>query len=43
MWCRRCSSKACGRAFSLLFKNKMLLLVTLANLLGALGFGANFG
>lgn len=28
-------------SFSLLFKNKMLLLVTLANLLGALGFGAN--
>lgn len=28
-------------SFSLLFKNKMLLLVTLANLLGALGFGSN--
>lgn len=28
-------------SFSLLFKNKMLLLVTLANLLGSLGFGAN--
>lgn len=28
-------------SFSLLFKNKMLLLVTLSNLLGALGFGAN--
>ena len=28
-------------SFSLLFKNKMLLLVTLANLLGALGFGVN--
>lgn len=28
-------------SFSLLFKNKMLLLVTVANLLGSLGFGAN--
>lgn len=28
-------------SFSLLFKNKMMLLVTLANLCGALGFGAN--
>ncbi len=28
-------------SFSLLFKNKMLLLVTLANLLGAFGFGVN--
>lgn len=28
-------------SFMLLFKNKMMLLVTLANLLGALGFGAN--
>ncbi len=28
-------------SFSLLFKNKMLLLVTIANLLGSLGFGAN--
>lgn len=28
-------------SFLLLFKNKMLLLVTLANLCGALGFGAN--
>lgn len=28
-------------SFSLLFKNKMLMLVTLANLLGSLGFGAN--
>lgn len=28
-------------SFMLLFKNKMMLLVTLANLFGALGFGAN--
>lgn len=28
-------------SFALLFKNKMMLLVTLANLLGALGFGVN--
>lgn len=28
-------------SFSLLFKNKMLMLVTLANLLGAVGFGGN--
>ena len=28
-------------SFSLLFKNKMLMLVTAANLLGSLGFGAN--
>lgn len=28
-------------SFSLLFKNRMLMLVTLANLLGSLGFGAN--
>lgn len=28
-------------SFSLLFKNKMMLLVTLANLCGSLGFGAN--
>ncbi len=28
-------------SFSLLFKNRMLLLVTLANLFGAVGFGAN--
>ncbi|MCC8074153.1 MAG: MFS transporter [Clostridiales bacterium] len=28
-------------SFSLLFKNKMLMLVTLANILGAFGFGAN--
>jgi len=28
-------------SFSLLFKNKMMLLVTLANLFGALGFGGN--
>lgn len=28
-------------SFSLLFKNKMLLLVTVANLFGSLGFGAN--
>ncbi len=28
-------------SFSLLFKNKMLMLVTLANLLGAVGFGVN--
>ncbi|MGN0522388.1 MAG: MFS transporter [Eubacterium sp.] len=28
-------------SFSMLFKNKMLLLVTLANLLGSIGFGAN--
>lgn len=28
-------------SFSLLFKNKMLLLVTLSNLLGAFGFGGN--
>ena len=28
-------------SFALLFKNKMMLLVTLANLCGALGFGAN--
>lgn len=31
--------KTLGESFSLLFKNKMLLLVTLSNLLGALGFG----
>lgn len=30
-----------AESFSLLFKNKMMLLVTLANLCGALGFGAN--
>lgn len=30
-----------GESFSLLFKNKMLLLVTLANLFGALGFGSS--
>lgn len=30
-----------AESFALLFKNKMLLLVTLANLFGALGFGAN--
>ena len=30
-----------GESFSLLFKNKMMLLVTVANLCGALGFGAN--
>ena len=30
-----------AESFLLLFKNKMLLLVTLANLFGALGFGAN--
>ncbi len=28
-------------SFSLLFKNRILMLVTLANLIGALGFGAN--
>ncbi len=31
--------KSLGESFSLLFKNKMLLLVTISNLLGALGFG----
>lgn len=31
--------KSLGESFSLLFKNKMLLLVTLSNLFGALGFG----
>ena len=30
-----------AESFSLLFKNRMMLLVTLANLLGALGFGGN--
>ncbi len=30
-----------AESFSLLFKNKMMLLVTLANLFGALGFGGN--
>lgn len=30
-----------AESFSLLFKNKMLMLVTLANLLGAVGFGGN--
>ncbi len=30
-----------AESFSLLFKNKMLLLVTLANVLGSLGFGVN--
>lgn len=30
-----------AESFALLFKNKILLLVTLANLFGALGFGAN--
>ncbi len=30
-----------AESFSLLFKNKMMLLVTAANLCGALGFGAN--
>lgn len=30
-----------AESFSLLFQNKMMLLVTLANLCGALGFGAN--
>lgn len=30
-----------AESFSLLFKNKMLLLVTLSNLFGALGFGAS--
>ena len=28
-------------SFTLLFKNKMMLLVTLANILGSLGFGAS--
>lgn len=30
-----------GESFMLLFKNKMLLLVTLSNLFGAVGFGSN--
>lgn len=33
--------KSLWESFSLLFKNKMLLLVTLANLMGSFGFGVN--
>lgn len=33
--------KSMFESFSLLFKNKMLMLVTLSNLFGALGFGGN--
>lgn len=38
---RETQQESLRESFSLLFKNKMMMLVTVANLLGSLGFGSN--